>query len=980
MLTSLSLKKRLLCFSFLLVFAPALLLAQRTTVKGTVKDESKNTPLAGVSVMLKGSGNQGAVTDDKGVFSLSVSHPNDTLIFSNVGYATQEIPVHNRQVINVLLMLSSSSLEDVVVVGYGTQKRKDITGAVVSVDKQRLENLPNSNFAQALQGALPGVSINASGGGAEGNSVSILVRGRKSVLASNAPLIVMDGIPYNGYLSDINPSDIASLEVLKDASAAAIYGSRAANGVFLITTKRGVAGKPVISYDGYAGIQEVSNLPPVLQGEDFYNFKLTRLGIGGFRPSELENYGQKNFTNWLDLATRKGSRVQHTLTARGGGNNFKYYASLAYMDVKGIALNDDFKRVSSRVNLEANLTSWLTYGTNTQLTFNDRSGEEATFSSVYTMNPLATVYDSNGNPTIYPIREELGVSNPLAPTLANSLNNSYKFQTTNYLQVKVPFIKGLSYRFNTGADYLGRTTNTYWGRNTATGYEKKGSLSQGRSIERNLVLENIVNYDRSFDKHTIGFTGLYGYEYRNSSTTSVNAEDFPDDVLTFYQASVAGFTKSSTSFEKETLLSQMARLNYSYDSRYLLTLTARRDGYSGFSEDHKFAFFPVAAVGWNITNEKFLSNIRHLDNLKLRLSYGSVGNQAITPYQTLAKLGGRHYVDNDRTAAGYIPISLSNPNLKWETSSQFNAGIDFAILNNRISGAIDYYDTKTHDLLLKRAISPVHGMDEVTQNIGKTSNKGFEFAVNSMNIKKKHFTWSTNLNFSLNRNKWVDVYGDGKNDTASKYFIGYPVGADFGYVYDGVYQLTDDTLKTPLGKVGAGYAKIRDVNGDNVINESDRTILGKIEPDFVWGMANTFKYKNLSLYIFVHGVQGREEPNSLMSDNNVSSDVRYTTVVKNWWTPTNPTNDFYANRIGATSGKTVPIIQNSSFIRLKDVLLSYDFSGNLLEKVKLSKLRVYVEGRNLATITKWKGLDPEFSSQTTIPLQKEFLVGISISL
>ena len=970
----------LLCLCILFTI-PVDALAQNTILTGKVTDENAN-PLENVSVVIKGT-NIGTITDANGSYRLSAIKPSGNIIvFSFVGFSDKEITQAQGNVINVQLEKSSQSLDAVVVVGYGTQKRKDITGSVVSIDKQRLENLPNSNFAQALEGALPGVSVNTNGGGAEGSSVGILVRGRKSVLASTAPLIILDGIPYNGSISDINPSDIASIDILKDASAAAIYGSRAANGVILLTTKRGTSGKPVISYDGFAGVQEISNLPPVLQGEDFYNFKVQREGIGAVTLSERAIYNSKNFANWLDLATRKGFKQQHTLSARGGSTNFKYYASLSFLDVKGVAVNDKYQRYSSRINLEANLTPWLTYGTNTQLSYNDRSGLPATFDGLYgayTFNPLTTPFDSLGNPTIYPWPEDKFFANPLAPTLAKSIDNTYKVFTTNYLQIKVPFISGLSYRLNTGMDYQGRNINTYYGRNTRSGSQNNGTLSQTNSIVRNYTLENILNYDRTFNKHTFGLTALYGYEYRNTTSNTLSAEGFPSDILTFYQANVAAFAVPRTSFEKETLISQMARLNYNYDSRYLLTLTARRDGYSGFGDNHKFGFFPVIAVGWNITNENFFSQNKIIDNLKLRLSYGSVGNQAITPYQTLARLSTRSYVEGNQTAAGYIPTTLDNPDLRWETSTQGNIGIDFSILKNKIFGTIDYYDVKTHDLLLTRKISPVQGIPEVTQNIGKTTNHGFELGVNSVNLKTKDFTWTTNANFTINRNKWADVYGDGKDDTLSRYFIGYPIGSDFGYVFNGVYQLNDDTVNTPQGKVSPGFAKIRDLNGDGIINQYDRTIYSTGQPDFTWGLGNTFRYKNINLYVFVHGVQGRTDPNSLMSDNNVGDGVRNTTIVKNWWTPTNPTNDFYANVKSATKGLPVSFVQNSSFVRVKDILLSYDFSGRFLESSKLSRMKVYLEARNPFTFTKWTGLDPEFTSQSVIPLQKEFVVGLNIS-
>ncbi|MEJ7829057.1 MAG: SusC/RagA family TonB-linked outer membrane protein, partial [Segetibacter sp.] len=682
------------------------------------------------------------------------------------------------------------------------------------------------------------------------------------------------------------------------------------------------------------------------------------------------------------LATRTGKRSQHTLGIRGGSNNFKYYTSVSLLDVKGIAVNDDFKRLSTRVNLDVTITDWLSFGTNTQLSYNDRSGLAPTFSGeygAYLFNPLTKPFDSVGNPTIYPWPEDVFFENPLAPTLANNKDNTYKVFTTNYIQIKFPFIEGLNYRFNSGIEYEGRNINTYFGRNARTGVLAGGRLTQGHRRYLNYTLENILSYDRTFKKHTIGFTGLYSYQESVQNLDTLTAENFPNDVLTFYQANVALLVKPSASLGKESFLSQMARINYSYDSRYLLTLTARRDGYSGFGEDKKYGFFPSIALGWNITNEKFFSDNKTLTNLKLRLSYGSNGNTAVNPYQTLARLSARSYVDGSTTAAGYVPTTFSNPSLHWETSTTANIGFDFALWKNRIAGTIDYYKTNTHDLLLNRSVSPVQGIDQITQNIGKTSNRGFELGITTNNIKTKDFSWTSNANLTINRNRIVDLYGDGKSDTLNQWFIGMPIDVRFGYVYNGVWQLTDDTLKTPQGIVRPGDAKVKDINGDNVINAFDRTIIGNIQPDFIWGFGNTFKYKNISLYAFVHGVQGTHEVNTLMTDNNVNSGVRYTTVVKNWWTPTNPTNDFYANRLNANP-RGAGILQSSSFIRVKDISLTYDFKGRLLERLKLTRLRVYVETRNPFTFTKWTGLDPEFTSQQTIPLQREYLLGLNVSL
>ena len=971
---------RLSLFFFFSLLLPCVLLAQTITVRGTVRDQATNEPLAGVTVQVKGA-KGGTTTDSLGHYSITVPNLKAILIFDYVGYVVQEQAASHSGAVDISLVASSANLNQVVVVGYGTQKRKDITGSVVSLDHQRLEDMPNTNFAQALEGALPGVSVTTSGGGAEGENVNILIRGQKSIKASTSPLIIVDGIPYNGSISDITPTDIGSTEILKDASAAAIYGSRGSNGVILITTKRGLNGKPVISYDGFAAEQKITNLPKILTPEQFYQFKVTREGPGSITTSEQAVYDSKKFPNWLNMATHTGLKQQHGLSIRGGNMTTKYFASVNYLDSKGVAVNDHFKRMTFRINLEANLTKWLTFGTNTQFGYNNRSGLPASFSGdngAYYFNPLTSAYDSAGNPSIYPWPQDTHFANPLAPTLAVNSDNAYQGFTANYLLVKIPFVPGLSYRLNTGFEYNARRASTYYGRNTADGLANNGDLSQSNSNVNNTTIENILTYDRTFGKHSIDFTGLYSYEKDLSSVDALDAQQFPSDALTSYQANVALALQPSSTYSKRTLISQMYRLNYSYDSRYLLTVTGRRDGSSVFGANNKFAFFPSVALGWNITNEKFMEKNTLFSNLKLRLSYGTNGNQAISPYETLASLTTRNYYDDGLTAPGYIPSSLDNPDLHWETTNTANAGIDFGLFRGRIQGSLDVYDAKTHDLLLDRQISPVQGISTITQNIGKTENKGVELSLGAVAVRKKDFSWSVNGNISLNRNTIIELYGDGKNDTLNNWYIGHPINSDLGYVFNGVYQLNDDTAHSVQGLVHPGYAKIKDLNHDGVINSYDRTIIGNHQPSFTWGLGNTFKYKALSLYVFVQGVEGTSQANYLLSESGVQSGVRHNTVVKNWWTATNPTNSYWANDIHANQ-LDVHIVQNNSYIRVKDLMLSYDFS-EMFAGSGLSRLRLHVSARNLFTFTKWTGLDPEFASaQTEMPLQKEYLVGVNVS-
>ncbi len=960
----------------LLLLGACFSLVAQQVVSGRVT--SGDSAVANATVRVKNA-SAASQTSNDGTFSLPAP-PGSTLIVSHVSFISQEVKVTGNA-INVQLEPSAAqSMKEVVIVGYGTQRRSDVTGAVASVDKKRLENLPNTNFAQALQASVPGLSIDQNSGGAEGNNNTIRIRGRNSITAATSPLIILDGVPYSGSISDINPPDIESINVLKDASSAAIYGSRGANGVIILTTKKGSRGEPVISYNGFYGVQNISNLPKALSPEEFYAYKNTR-EPGSVTTSEQAVYDSKIFPDWIDLVTRQGSKMQHTLGVNGGGEKFKYYVSGTYLNVKGVAVNDDFKRLSSRINLEANIKSWLTLGSNTQLSYNDRSGLPATFADyqgAFRFNPLTTAFNADGTPTIYPWPQDLFFANPLAPTLASNTDETYKIISNNYVNIEIPFIKGLSYRVNTGIEYTTRAQNTYFGSDTRTGLQAKGDLTIINSTNKNFLVENIVNYNVSLKRHTFAFTGLYSMQNEIGRTDNLDATGFPNDVLTFYQANVASSIRPSAGYNKETLISQMARLNYSYNSKYLLTFTARRDGFSGFGANNKYAFFPSVAAAWNISSEDFMNNSKAISNLKLRVSYGSNGNQGVSAYNTLARLSTRSYVDGATTLPGYIPTSLGNPGLKWETTVGANVGVDFTLFNGRIDGSLDAYQKNTHDLLLSREISSVHGVSRVLQNIGKTSNKGLELGVNSINIQNSDFVWSTNLSISGNRNKITDVYGDGKSDTLNQYFIGQPIDVNYSYKYAGVWQLTDDLSKAPPG-TKAGFAKVVDVNGDLRITPSaDRMIIGSRQPDFIYGIGNSFTYKNISLYAFVQGVKGTSRVNALISDN-VQNGVRNNTFSKNYWTPTNPTNDYYANVLGANVFGA-NIYESDSYARLKDLSLSYNFPSKILSQLKISRLKVFANARNLVTITKWTGLDPELNSQDDIPLQKEFILGLNISL
>tara|TARA_R110002096_G_scaffold111394_1_gene243137 strand:- start:31476 stop:34430 length:2955 start_codon:yes stop_codon:yes gene_type:complete len=959
--------------------------AQNKSITGNVTDLS-GIPLPGVNVIVKGT-KKGTSTDFDGNYTISVA-AGQTLTFSYVGFKRKEVVVGSSSVYNLKMETDNAQLNEVIVVGYGSQKKSDITGAVGSVAKERLDMVSNTNVAQAIQGSIAGVTVNNNSASASGGDVTILIRGRNSISANNGPLIVLDGIPYSGSLNDINPVDIAAMEVLKDASASAIYGSRGANGVILVTSKKGKSGKVRFSYDGYYGVLEATNLPNVLSASEFYDFKETR-EPGVFDPSEIEIYESGGGVDWIDLALRSGSTLQHNLSVSGGSDKFKYYISGTLLDVKGIAVNDNFQRSTLRLNLESNATNWLTIGTNTQLSYSDSSGLGPSFSDAYYMNPLTTSYDENGDLTIYPWPEDVFYGNPLQNTLADNSNERYKVISNVYFDVDLGFIPGLSYRLNSGLEYTNTRIGSYWGVNTKRGLENQGEAQVRNDFRTNILLENIVTYKKEFGKHNVFLTGLYSFQDDLRDDQDLDSQGFPNDVLTWRQANVAALVEPGYTYQKSTVLSSMLRLNYGFDNRYIFTLTGRRDGYSAFGNSTKFGNFYSAAVAWNIHNEAFMEN-SGVSTLKLRGSYGENGNQAVSPYESLTQLIERSYVDGGTSLPGYVTDNeLGNPSLGWETTSALNIGLDYGFLKNRIKGSIEAYQSKTTDLLTSRSISPFNGATEITTNIGEIQNEGLEFSISANAVRTDNFSWDVDANISFNRNEIVDLYGDKTDDVGNDWFIGQPIRVYYEYEYDGVWQIGDDIANGPQPDAEPGFAKVKDqltvdTDGDGIpdatdgdINADDRIILGQRDPTTIAALSMNFSYKNFSLYILSQGAFGAIQQNGLKSDN-VFGEVRRNTTKKNWWTPDNPTNEFYGNIDGANIDG-VSFYESTDYWRIKDITLSYDLGQEVLDKLGIERFRLYVTGRNLFTFTDYEGLDPEFTGTRDAPLQKTFTVGFNVN-
>lgn len=972
--------KRLLLFLMLSV----LTLPAFGQVKGKVIDGANGEPFMGVSVLIKGT-QTGTDTQPDGTFSIQAK-AGDVLVFSFIGYVDQEIKVTDSSPIEVILQENSTLLDEVVVVGYGIQKKSDVTGAVASFNAKQLSERPAANIISSLQGAVAGLNITVTGSDAEGSSTTTRIRGNKSISASNKPLVILDGIPYDGNWSEINSNDIESIEVLKDASSAAIYGARGANGVILIQTKQGKAGdKLVVSYNGFFSFTKAINIPELMDGETFYKMKTSAGWTTSATEEQMHAAGMS--TDWLDLAMRNGYKMSHNLSFRGAGKSTRYYVSANYTDNAGIAIGDNFKKATINVNLEQDLGKWVKFGTRTSYGRFDRSGSSVSFSSAFQMSPLGVPYNEDGSIRLLTWEDNSYGSNPLSELNNKNSKVNNKITTNNYFDVTFP-IKGLTYRLNTGYTYADGLTQTYYGRNTVSGEKNNGSLSISNSYSLDWIIENIVSYNRTFGKHNIFVTGLYSAQASRAIKNSISASGFPNDVMTYWQPSKASVTSASAGNTETSHISQMLRINYSYDSRYLFTATARRDGFSAFGDGRKYGIFPSVALGWNITNEPWMKDTKFaskVNTLKLRLSWGKNGNEAISAYSTLPVLNGKNYLDSDYNPVfGFYPNKLASPYLGWETTTSINAGLDFGILDSRIKGTIDAYTTRTSDLLLSRTIPSINGTNSLLQNIGKTKGWGIEFQISSVNISKKQFTWTTDFNISHYETEIVDVglYDDaGKpiDDVASEWFIGYPISVNYDYVFDGIHQVGETiSYLTPMSQ--PGYVKYKDLNNDRIIDTEDKDIIGRTTPTVVFGINNTFTWKNLSLSFFINGQAGAKHSNTLLGTHTVS--YRQNQIVKDFWTEDNPNNEYPKNTgDGSENIKRVKFYRSTDFLRLKDVNLSYRLPAKWTDAIGLNKIEIYANARNLYTLTPWTGLDPEFtSSQRAVPQTFEMLFGIRIDI
>lgn len=959
----------------LLVLTAGIVQAQDTQVSGTILDET-GMPLPGVSILLKGT-TRGTTTDLNGKYSIAAP-ANGVLVFSFIGYNNLEETVGNRSKIDLTLTPDVSNLDEVVVVGYGSQKKSQLTGAISSVGNKEIQELPITDARQALQGRAAGVDV-VQPGSKPGSSPQVRIRGRRSFNASNEPLYVIDGIPTVGGLEDINPQDITSMEVLKDASATAIYGSRGSNGVVLITTKRGGVGKTIVSLDSYYGASNDLGRIEVFDGPGFVEYKReSRRATGAypegpataaddaklFEPVELESISLGRSTDYIAGLMQGGNIQSHQVGVSGGNDKTTFFVSGNYFKDVGVIINQDFTRYTFRINLDHKITDKLSIGTSTLLTMSDRNGENFNpIGGALQENPLGKPYDDEGNLVFLPTSDGLR-TNPFAEVVPGAqVDETSRTRIFNSIYLNWNITKNLTYRVNFGPDYTVQRNGRFTGSQTN---DRRGGDATGSVDDRfqfNYTLENILTYSKTFNSvHNLNLTALQSFQQDRFQQTSLGVLGIPAPSQLYHRLGDASqISSANTNLVESSLLSYMARINYDYKGKFLLTASARADGSSRFGENNKFGFFPSAAFGWNLHQEEFLKNSSFVDQLKFRVSYGSIGNQAINPYQTQALLGRTSYAWDNTAAFGYRPNTIGNPDLRWESSSTFNSGFDFSILKNRIFGSIEYYITNTSDLLAPQPLPNSTGFGGFITNIGETQNRGIELSLSSLNIERGDFTWSTDMIFTRNREEIISLpNGD---DIAAGRFIGQPLTVFFDLRKVGIWQTAEKDLAATFGDK-VGEIKIEDANGDGKINSLDRQILGSAVPDFSIGMTNRFAYKGLDLSFFVFGRVG-SSIRSEFHDNFNTLFGRYNNLAVDYWTPNNPTNLYPRPNQNQERPKNSSSMSyfSGTFLKVRNINIGYNFGPTVAKKIGLSSLRLYSSIQNPFIFSEYrkihKGLDPE---------------------
>jgi TonB-linked SusC/RagA family outer membrane protein len=977
-------------------------LAQQITVAGKVISQD-GTFIPGASILVKGS-LKGVLSDNTGSFKINTA-ATATLVISSVGFIPQEVAVNQGSNLQVTLMPALSDLEQVVVIGYGTAKKKDVTGATVSVKGETLREVGAPNVFNQLQGRAAGIDI-VSNGSAIGTGGEIRIRGNRSLAAAsgannaqNGPLLVIDGIPLSGgSINDINPNDISNIDILKDASATAIYGSRGSGGVIIITTKRGKIGTPVTSYDGYIGISEAMDTYRLFDGKEYAAFKeAAKQGQpnpnnphpNALTPIEQENLDKGVNTDWQRLLLGTGIRTDHNISVAGGNENTLYSFGFGVFRETGIIPDQRFDRGSMHVAIDHKMSRRIKVGFTTTNTMNWANRiNTSSYGSGTRLSPLYLPYNADGSINFQPAIQQSNDGQQISPLTAIGNNDKIKartrrFRTLTNVYGELEIANGLKLKTSLALDWMQAMNNNYTGPGTVfnTNLTTSGAtLSQSNEETWSYTVDNSLTYEKAFgQKHRIQATALHEVVKNFSQSQQINGQGVPADYIQDYNLQLSNsLTANPSGYIDRGLLSYMGRIFYAYDERYMITATLRTDGASVLAPGNQWFTYPAFSAGWNLGNEHFMKQVKWIDNLKLRVGWGVSSNQTIAPYTTIGSLSSNFYnygpgtSPNTNFASGYLINTLPNPKLTWESTRGYNVGIDFGIFNNRISGAVEFYQVNTRDILLSKELPRSRGANSVLVNQGRTAGHGWEVTLSSLNVKSHNgFVWSTDVNFSMAREKITALQPGLKQDVGNGWYVGQPLTVIYDVKKTGIWQLAEKDQATVYG-AAPGDIKIQDVDNNGSIGAEDRQVIGNFQPNFVFGFNNRFAYKNFDLNIVTFGRIGQTVVVTYLTADGGAGGYpffmngRVNQYKVNYWTPDNPTNDFPqpdASRDALQYTSTLSY-RDGSFIKIRSVNLGYNLPSKIANKIGLSSCRLYLAAQNpfilwAPLVRDGLGIDPE---------------------
>lgn len=1018
-----------------LVFVAIQSFAQESfIVKGKIVDDHGES-IIGANVMEKGTTN-GVISDISGNFSIKVAS-NATLVVSYIGYSQQEVAVKGNKNLTIHLSEDTQNLNEVVVIGYGSARKKDLTGSIMQVKASQLANESPSSMQDLLRANVPGLSVGFSAGTKPGGS--LLIRGKNSINGGTSPLIVLDGVIYSGDITDINTNDIEQIDVLKDASSAAIYGARSASGVIIITTKQGKTEKPIINFDVQLGIATHATMEDVYDTSNFTNWRTDVFNSSkpnhqpyefndprtlpsdvsledwmaydnstgdpvsvwlrriGFKDIEIQNYLAGRTVDWGDMVFQNGLRQNYNASISGKTKGVNYYWSLGWIDNEGLVVGDEFTSFRTRLNLDAKVTNYLSVGVRTQFAQRNGSDVAADWGQYENLSPYGTPTNEDGSMKLHPT-DDTAAKHPLIDAYYTDKHNVVNTMNSNiFAKLKLPF--NISYEMTFSPRYSWSVDNVHKSSQHPDWADTGGSASRQNTQAFYWQLDHVVKWKQTFAKqHTFDFTFLFNAEkYQKWDATMNNKEFSPNDDLGWHEMGSGTVPTMSSGDTYWTGDAMMFRLFYSFRDKYMMTATVRRDGYSAFGQRNPHATFPSMAVGWVFSEESFMKNIPWLNFGKLRFSWGANGNRDIGVYQALARMGTDKYiyVGQDGTVynSNYLYVnSLANKDLKWERTEAYNVGLDFTVLNNRLSGSIDLYKNRTKDLLISRALPTLIGFSSVMSNMGELENKGLEISLSSTNIEIENFVWNSTFNFSLNRNKIIHLYGDmvdvldengnvigqkEADDIRNGWFIGKSLDEIWGLEVLGVWQENEAEEAAKYG-LRPGDFKLRDVNQDYEYTDEDKVFQGPTTPKFTWTLRNDFQiFKNFDVSFMLYSIWGQKSTFNIAKHSGTSVyNDRLNSYVIPYWTPENPTNE-YARLDSSTGGNQFNVYREKSFIRLDNIAISYTFPKKILTKIGVDKLRIFANVKNAGVwAPNWDYWDPENGG----PTPRIYTFGINLTL